>query len=113
MNRLTKSGAVSQRDINKLMELSNENQFGMNDAYYKLKHYEDAEEEGRLIMLPEDGMLYYIEENEEDKWIGNRPIIDIVFKYGWGLVGLDCSLSEIGKRFFFSRKEAEAALRGE
>ena len=51
MNRLTKSGAVSQKDINELLELSNENQFGINDAYYKLKHYEDLEEEGRLIVL--------------------------------------------------------------
>ena len=41
MERLTKSGVVSQKDINELMELSNENQFGPNNAYYKLKHYED------------------------------------------------------------------------
>lgn len=83
------------------------------DAIQKLAYYEEAEEQGRLIVLPEDGMLYYIEENEEDKWICNRPIMDIIFKYGWGLVGLDCSLCDIGKKIFFSRKEAEAALRGE
>ncbi len=52
MNRLTKSGAVSQKDINNLMELSNENQSGMNDAYYKLKYYEDLEEEGKIVVLP-------------------------------------------------------------
>lgn len=52
MSRLTKSGTVSQRDINKLMELSDENQFGMNDVYYKLKEYEDLEEKGLLIKLP-------------------------------------------------------------
>lgn len=52
MKRLTKSGAVSQKNINKLMELSNENQFGMNNAYYKLKEYEDAEEQGLLYKLP-------------------------------------------------------------
>lgn len=40
--RLTKSGVVSQKDINKLLEPSNENQFGMNNAYYKLKEYEDT-----------------------------------------------------------------------
>ena len=79
-------------------------------AIDKLAEYEDAEEQGRLIVLPEDGMLYYIEENEEDRWIGNRPIMDIVYKYGWGLVGLDCHLYDIGKKFFFSRKEAEEAL---
>lgn len=44
MKRLTKSGVVSQKDINELLEPSDENQFGMNDAYYKLKSYEDLEE---------------------------------------------------------------------
>lgn len=52
MERLTKSGAVSQKDINELLELSNENQFGANDAYYKLQEYEDLEEQDRLLKLP-------------------------------------------------------------
>ena len=53
MSRLTVRGnIVSQKDINKLMELSNENQFGTNDAYYKLKEYEDLEENGQLVKLP-------------------------------------------------------------
>ena len=37
--RLTVSGATTQRDIDRLMELSNENQFGRNESYYKLQHY--------------------------------------------------------------------------
>ena len=52
--RLTVSGATTQRDIDKLLELSNENQFGRNEAYYKLQRYEDLEELGRLVILPED-----------------------------------------------------------
>lgn len=44
--RLTKRGPVTQKDINELLEYSNENQFGPNEAYYKLKRYEDLEEEG-------------------------------------------------------------------
>lgn len=53
MSRLTVRGnIVSQKDINKLMELSNENKFGTNDAYYKLKEYEDLEENGQLVKLP-------------------------------------------------------------
>ena len=51
--RLTVSGATTQRDIDRLMELSNDNQFGRNEAYYKLQHYEDLEEQGRLVILPE------------------------------------------------------------
>lgn len=49
MSRLTVRGATSQRDINRLLELSNDNQFGRNEAYYKLQHYEDLEEQGRLV----------------------------------------------------------------
>lgn len=51
--RLTVSGATTQRDIDRLLEVSNCNQFGRNGAYYKLQHYEDLEEQGRLIALPE------------------------------------------------------------
>ena len=52
MSRLTVRGVTSQRDINRLLELSNDNQFGRNEAYYKLQHYEDLKEQGRLIELP-------------------------------------------------------------
>lgn len=45
MKRLTKRGAVTQKDIDELLELSNENQFGRNEAYYKLQYYEDLEED--------------------------------------------------------------------
>ena len=55
--RLTVSGATTQRDIDRLLELSNENQFGRNEAYYKLQCYEDLEEQDRLIILP-DGMNF-------------------------------------------------------
>ena len=51
--RLTVSGATTQRDIDKLLELSNENQFGRNEAYYKLQRYEDLKEQGRMVILPE------------------------------------------------------------
>ena len=62
MNRLTKRGAVSQRDINNLLEYSNDNQTGRNDAYYKLQYYEDLEEQGKLTILP-----YNNEENNDCK----------------------------------------------
>ena len=52
--RLTVSGATTQRDIDRLLEVSNCNQFGRNEAYYKLQRYEDLEEQGRLVILPED-----------------------------------------------------------
>ena len=52
MERLTKSGAISGKDINELLDESNENQMCKTKAYYKLQEYEDLEEQGRLIKLP-------------------------------------------------------------
>lgn len=49
--RLTKHGAVTQKDINKLLGLSNENQFGRNEAYFKLQYYEDLEEKGEDLNI--------------------------------------------------------------
>ena len=66
--RLTVSGATTQRDIDKLLELSNENQFGRNEAYYKLQRYEDLEEQGRLVILPED---------EEKKQAMNEKLLEL------------------------------------
>ena len=68
--RLTVRGATTQRDIDKLLELSNDNQFGRNEAYYKLQHYEDLEEQGRLIALPEGMNL--------------RKLLDILTEYSPG-----------------------------
>ena len=49
--RLTKTGAISQKDIDELMQYSNSNQFGRNDAYFKLQEYENLAEAGRLVIL--------------------------------------------------------------
>ena len=68
--RLTVSGATTQRDIDKLLELSNENQFGRNEAYYKLQRYEDLKEQGRPVILP-DGMNL-------------RKLLDILTEYSPG-----------------------------
>ena len=68
--RLTVSGATTQRDIDRLLEVSNCNQFGRNGAYYKLQHYEDLEEQGRLVVLPEGMNL--------------RKLLDILTEYSPG-----------------------------
>lgn len=64
-----------------------------------------------VIVLPKDGVLFHIEENENGKWVGNKPIQDIVFKCGWGLASLEWSFSQIGKTVFLTHEEAEAALK--
>ena len=57
-NRLTVRGSVSQRDIDKLLDLTNENQFGRNEAYYKLQCYEDLEE---LLLKQYDKIAILVE----------------------------------------------------
>lgn len=83
------------------------------ECFKKLADYEDLEEQGRLIILPKDGMVYHVEETENEKWVGNKPIQNIIFKCGWGFAGLEYSFWDLGKTFFFSREEAEATLRGD
>ena len=67
MERLTKSGVVSQRDINKLLELSNENQFGANNAYYKLKHYEEYKVQLKEWAKKNPDFLITLEELEKQE----------------------------------------------
>lgn len=74
-----------------------------------LKEIFEAKEQGRMIVLPKDGMVYYIEEADGERWISNKPIREIKMRYGWGLVLLECSIFDKGK--YFSREEAEEALK--
>lgn len=76
-----------------------------------LRELVDADREGRVAVLPKDGMVYYIEEAGGEKWVANKPIQQITVKCGWGLASLEFSLLDTGK--YFSRKAAEAALKGE
>ena len=39
-----------------------------------------AKREGRCVVLPKDGMVYYIEEAGGEKWIGNKPIQQVVLR---------------------------------
>ena len=110
--RLTVKGATSQRDIDKLLELSNENQFGRNEAYYKLQHYEDLEEQGKLILYPY--LAYFIKDGKVQKgWvqetvhaISRKPLYDIRYD--------DNSLASyrgyLGNTVFLTKEEAEAKL---
>lgn len=77
----------------------------------ELKEVVQAKREGRCVVLPKDGMVYYIEEAGGEKWIGNKPIQQVVLRCGFGMALLEFSLFDTGK--YFSRAEAEAALRRE
>ena len=77
----------------------------------RLRELAEADREGRCVVLPKDGMVYYIEEAGGEKWIGNKPIQQVVLRCGFGMALLEFSLFDKGK--YFSRAEAEAALRRE
>lgn len=76
----------------------------------KLAAYEDAEEQGRLVLLPDKlygfyewnvtGVRYY-DGKVQAYCVKNEQVESII--YG----------DEIGKTVFLSREEAEAALKGE
>lgn len=79
----------------------------------RLRELIEADCDGRCILLPKDGMIYYLEKDidGDGKWVSNKPIKDICFKVGWGLVTLSFYLSEVGTKIFFNRQDAEDALR--
>ena len=77
----------------------------------RLRELAQADREGRCVVLPKDGMVYYIEEAGDEKWIGNKPIQQVILRCGFGMALLEFSLFDKGK--YFSRAEAEDALRRE
>ena len=77
----------------------------------RLREFVQADREGRCVVLPKDGMVYYIEEAGGEKWIGNKPIQQVILRCGFGMALLEFSLFDKGK--YFSRAEAEEALRRE
>ena len=125
--RLTVSGATTQRDIDKLLELSNENQFGRNEAYYKLQYYEDLEEQDRLIELPckIGDTVYYINTHNRLSLFKNtvyeaKVARFVTTRYGTSIViqirneyGCTELYSEdnYNKTVFLTREEAEQALK--
>ena len=77
----------------------------------RLREMVQAKREGRCVVLPKDGMVYYIEEAGGEKWIGNKPIQQVILRCGFGMALFEFSLFDKGK--YFSRAKAEAALRRE
>lgn len=77
----------------------------------RLKEICQADLDGRCVVLPKDGMVYYIEQAAGEKWVANKPIQQITVKCGWGVASIEFSLFDTGK--YFTREAAEAALKGE
>lgn len=71
--------------------------------YEKLRDYEDAEAEGRLIVLPETVYMHDAERIYESR------IRRVIYETDTGFAFDDRA---VGKTVFLTRKEAEAALSG-
>jgi len=112
MNRLTirnSDGSVSQ-----LMDLR------WADALEKLAHYEDLEEQGRLVVLPckpSDVTVYQLRNKKHAKGVGISPRhISCTTVWSDGTYALEhqgadaCTSSDFGKTWFLTETEAEAAL---
>ena len=112
--RLTVRGATTQRDIDKLLEVSNEKQFGRNEAYYKLQHYEDLEEQGRLITLPcKIGDTVYGIRRYQDRIVKAGTVSEMFYNRDGELI---IAIKNVcrgcwGRQIFETREEAEAALK--
>lgn len=128
-------------DVRGLIALFYRNMWSMADLREKLKRYEDAEEQGRMIIFPcnkGDKLYEFYRECVEDRLgAGETPedIIDVRKVYGfeyeddvlyirasyhsnhselWGGHGEDMPefpVSEIGKTVFLTYEEAEAKLK--
>lgn len=113
--RLTVSGATTQRDIDRLMELSNENQFGRNEAYYKLQHYEDLAEAGKLIELPcKIGDTVYGIRRYKGRIVKSGTVSEMFYNRDGELI---IAIKNVcrgcwGRQIFGTYEEAEAALKG-
>lgn len=63
-DRLTKRGSFTQRNVDKLLDLTEDNPMGRTEAYIKLQQYEDLEEDGiwndYSIVKPTDEGKYYL-----------------------------------------------------
>lgn len=120
----TKSGAVTQHDIDQLLEFSNENQFGRNESYYKLQEYEDLQENKRIAILPyrlntvlyvlfKKGVFpmtvvgYEVYESENDLLMYGAVPYDFADNYYYDY--LTVSEQELNKRVFENKEKADKA----
>lgn len=79
----------------------------------RLRELVESDRDGRCVVLPKDGMVYFHEESIDsgEKWVGNWPIKDVLLKCGFGIASLTYSIQDVGNKIYFDREDAEAALR--
>lgn len=114
MKRLTSKNPLTE---NEAMNLS------LTDLYMRLKVYEDAEAEGRLLVLPcKVGDVVYFLRHYFDgsaeivqgkiSMLQQKSDLSWKFRVSEGGSVFDRKMDDIGKTVFLTREEAEAALGG-
>lgn len=80
----------------------------------RLRELVQADQDGRCVVLPKDGMIYFHEESidSDERWVANWPIKDVLLKCGFGIESLTYSIEDVGRKIYFSSEAAEAALKG-
>ena len=87
----------------------------------RLATYEDAEEHGRLVILPVKAgdTVYQLRDKKHALGVGVHPRhINCVWVYGNDWIAMHqgdkpCAKKDLGKTWFLTREEAKAALKGE
>ena len=105
MKRLTNSDK-------EIPTLSNNAEYWL-QAYFKLKEYEDLEEQGLILKLPckVGDTVYYIEDNKVNKFVvysfDIRPLQQFVCNYG----GIRLNFKNFGKTVFLTKEQAKENLK--
>lgn len=116
---------LSERFINAIDEdsiISGKNAHAIEDAVNFIRKYEDAEEQGRMVILPckvgdalfvtnEGTCLPAVRMVELVTWCNGKVFIRAVNNR----TGVEyyCSTEDFGKTVFLTREEAKAAMKGE
>ena len=112
---------IPYRDYTKPGMVDNMRLATLSAAMAKLQKYEDAEEQGRLIVLPckVGTTVWFIKTSGFHPEIIETCIDEIGVRHSGGFIKLACNsqyrtaISAWGKTVFTSRADAEAALKGE
>lgn len=107
MERLTNSNE-------EIKTLQAENEAYWLNVYFKLKEYEDLEEQGLLLKLPFKigDTLYYIDDYEiyHDK-VYSIEVTEVNGEHTFCVGCMDWIYDDFGKTVFLTKEEAEEALR--
>lgn len=105
-----------------MLALFYRNLWAMAELHDRLKHYEDLEEAGRLVVLPckVGDTVYMVDGDEEQDWIDEYEIkYFYVSSRGVNRIYGECGTltknfipKNFGKTVFLTLEEAEAALKG-